>query len=91
MREMRVRVFGDVEDPNVLRPGDLIIRAGRTEVNGRFRELRYVRKGQRLLGPRGGRYDVTLHGEDVLVALVTSTRTPVVRRESFVTVLRDCE
>lgn len=84
MREMRIRVTD-------LIPGDLVIRAGRTEVNGRFREMKEVTRGTRLVGPRGGRYDVTAHGEDVLVALITSTRTPVVRRESFVTVLRECD
>jgi mannose-6-phosphate isomerase-like protein (cupin superfamily) len=82
MREIRIRV-------TELIPGDTVVRVGKTEVNGRFRELKEVQPGQRLVGPRGGRYDVTSHGGEVLVAIVTSTRTLVVRRESFVVVLRE--
>lgn len=84
MREQRIRVTD-------LIPGDTVVRAGRTEVNGRFREFKEIPRGTRLVGPRGGRYDATAHGADVLVGLVCSTGTPVVRRESFVVVLRDCD
>ncbi len=85
MRETRVRV-------SELVPGELILRTPKAEVNGRFIRLSPMNNGHRVVGPRGGKYELTALGGRSLVGLrTTAARTPIVSRDSFVTVLRDSE
>jgi hypothetical protein len=82
MREVRVPV---VE----VQPGELVVRIGRRELNERFRGLRDVPVGHRVVGPRGGPYALTAAGARDYVVMDLYVSKPVVRRDGFATVLRE--
>lgn len=84
MREVRVPV-------TEVRPGEMVVRIGQREVNQRFRQLREVEKGHRVVGSRGVRYALTVEGARQYVVLELYSSRPVVKRAGFVTVLRDAE
>jgi hypothetical protein len=82
MREVRVPVAE-------VQPGELVVRIGRRELNERFRGLRDVPVGHRVVGPRGGRYALTAAGARDYVVMDLYVSKPVVRRDGFATVLRE--
>lgn len=81
MRETRVPLTD-------IRPGEMIVRIGKREINARFRELADVAPGHRVSGPRGGRYALTAAGARELVVVRTYAGAPVVSRTAGATVLR---
>jgi hypothetical protein len=74
-----------------VRPGEMVVRIGRRELNERFRGLRDVPKGHRVVGPRGGRYALTAVGAREYVVMDLYVSKPMVKRDGFVTVLREVD
>lgn len=84
MRETRVPLTD-------IRPGEMIVRIGKREINARFRELADVPAGHRVRGPRGGLYELNAKGARELVVVRTYVGSPVVSRTAGATVLRAAE
>lgn len=70
-----------------VQPGEFVVSIDGREINARLTEILPCRAGQRVSGPRGGKYALTVAGASRLVIAVCGAKRPIVKIGAFAVVL----